>query len=272
MDEILKIGKSAWFSKGWHRLVAPRSPLIARVARQVAYHRRARGLTQDELAARLQLATRNLQRIEGAQQNVTLETLERVAAALQIDAGDLLLAEEGSLKGRQGVPLMVPSGAVGWEKVPILELNDAALFIQQAKQLQIRDFAMLSYPPPPSAFICQVDDHRMSPLIPPKAFCLFSAPPERVEPGMIVLWRLRQPGPEPTFSLQVRLVEAIDFDPLGFARVTLHTVVRDGANQVIDVNEPGKLQAVATFVSPLHVAGRLSSLGPGNWGHDLMRS
>jgi transcriptional regulator with XRE-family HTH domain len=62
---------------------------VLRVARRVAELRRAKGLTQDQLAEALGTATRNVQRIE-AGQNLTLFTIARIAAVLGVEPEGLV--------------------------------------------------------------------------------------------------------------------------------------------------------------------------------------
>jgi len=62
---------------------------VLRVTRRIAEVRRERGVTQEELAARLGMAVRGLQRIE-AGQNITLHTLARIASALDVRPDELL--------------------------------------------------------------------------------------------------------------------------------------------------------------------------------------
>lgn len=59
------------------------------VTRRIGEVRRAKGVTQEELAARLGMAVRGFQRIE-AGQNITLHTLARIANALKVEPGELL--------------------------------------------------------------------------------------------------------------------------------------------------------------------------------------
>lgn len=59
------------------------SEFVARVAKRIADTRVAAGMTQEALAARLDIATKNVQRLESGKQNLTLGTIERVAAALR---------------------------------------------------------------------------------------------------------------------------------------------------------------------------------------------
>jgi transcriptional regulator with XRE-family HTH domain len=48
------------------------------------------GLTQEEAAHRIRMATRHYQKLESAQLNVTLRTLVRVADAFQLEVKELL--------------------------------------------------------------------------------------------------------------------------------------------------------------------------------------
>ena len=71
--------------------------LVARVARRLAEVRRERGITQEELAERLDTAERNVRRIE-AGQNITLRTLSRIAVALGVHVVFDLAADDGAMK------------------------------------------------------------------------------------------------------------------------------------------------------------------------------
>ena len=64
---------------------------VLRVSRRIGQVRRAKGLTQDEMAEKLGTATRAFQRIE-AGQNLTLYTLARIAGVLGVRPDDLLAA------------------------------------------------------------------------------------------------------------------------------------------------------------------------------------
>ncbi len=60
-----------------------------RLAAQVRRLRAARGLTQEAAAAGAGLAARHFQKIEAAEVNATLDTLVRVATALDVDVSEL---------------------------------------------------------------------------------------------------------------------------------------------------------------------------------------
>jgi transcriptional regulator with XRE-family HTH domain len=63
---------------------------IARLALRLRALRQARGLTQAQLAAKAGLSREYLARLETARQDPTLTTLEKLAKALKVTAGDLL--------------------------------------------------------------------------------------------------------------------------------------------------------------------------------------
>lgn len=56
--------------------------------------RASHGLTQEKLAEKAELNPRHLQKIEVAAMNVTLETLESLGRALDVDPGELLAPSE----------------------------------------------------------------------------------------------------------------------------------------------------------------------------------
>ena len=56
----------------------------------VREHRRSLNVSQEELAMRIGADQAYVSRIETGQMNVTLETAEQIAAALNVDVGELL--------------------------------------------------------------------------------------------------------------------------------------------------------------------------------------
>jgi transcriptional regulator with XRE-family HTH domain len=62
---------------------------VKRVAKRIAEIRRAKGITQDEMAEKLRCATKNYQRIEYGQ-NLTIKTLTRIANLLDVTVTDLV--------------------------------------------------------------------------------------------------------------------------------------------------------------------------------------
>jgi transcriptional regulator with XRE-family HTH domain len=73
------------------------------VGRRVAELRKAKLLTQEQLAERLKVSTRYLQNIEGGRENLTLETMVTLGRKLGVDAADLLsepMSRKPASKGR----------------------------------------------------------------------------------------------------------------------------------------------------------------------------
>ena len=67
-----------------------------RIARCIRRLRLSRGLSQEALAQKSGLSPRHLQKLEAGQVNVTVESLSKVASALEVDISQLFLqvAEE----------------------------------------------------------------------------------------------------------------------------------------------------------------------------------
>lgn len=59
------------------------------LAEVIRTRRQQLGLTQEEAAHAMQLATRHYQKLEAGELNVTLKTLARVAQALGLEIGEL---------------------------------------------------------------------------------------------------------------------------------------------------------------------------------------
>lgn len=83
------IHRIGWLSiGGWNgqllAMASPRSAFVHRVARRISSVRVERGMTQEQLASRLEIATKNVQRLESGRQNLTLATIERIAGALDV--------------------------------------------------------------------------------------------------------------------------------------------------------------------------------------------
>jgi transcriptional regulator with XRE-family HTH domain len=81
----------------------PPEAFVIRVTRRIAEIRRARGMTQEEVAVALRTATRNVQRIE-AGQNLTLHTLARLAAVLGARPEELIIDDRPMSERRRRAP------------------------------------------------------------------------------------------------------------------------------------------------------------------------
>ncbi|HVZ87372.1 MAG TPA: helix-turn-helix transcriptional regulator [Polyangia bacterium] len=76
---------------------------MRRVAQRVAAVRREKGMTQETMAARLDCALKNYQRIESRDgQNLTIKTLARIANILGVTVTDLVPPPAG--RRRKALP------------------------------------------------------------------------------------------------------------------------------------------------------------------------
>lgn len=62
----------------------------ARLARNLQRIRRERGLTQEQLSGRTNIHQTYLSGIEGGKKNPTIDLIERLASALNVDISDLI--------------------------------------------------------------------------------------------------------------------------------------------------------------------------------------
>ena len=172
------------------------------VARRVSNARAARGVTQDVLAERLGTATRNLQRMESGRQNLTLGTLERIAAALDIDPRTLLPgASEGLLEASpDGRPPRV---------VPVVDLAAAAGLLRAPQTVSVTGWWIVDAPPGGTLFVARVEGDSLAPAVPSGSFALFEAPAGPVDTGAVVLWQVRTPeAPEDAGSYVLKRLGA----------------------------------------------------------------
>lgn len=70
------------------------SPLRARLGAVIRRHREAAGLSQDALADRASLHRTFIGTVERSESNLSLDTLERLARALEVSVGDLVQEAE----------------------------------------------------------------------------------------------------------------------------------------------------------------------------------
>lgn len=182
-------------------MASPRSAFVHRIARRIASVRVERGMTQEQLASRLEIATKNVQRLESGRQNLTLATIERIAGALGVAPetffGAVQVVEGKPLAG--GVEVRAPGGnaAKASRKSERARTEDAAS--TELAEVSARGFKVLS---------ANESDRRTTPMVPlvslraaagrPKGG---ARAPERL--GWIALDRTTAP-PEGQFVAQVR--------------------------------------------------------------------
>lgn len=171
--------------------------LILRVARAIAERRLELGLSQGVLASRLNLALKNLQRIERGGQNLTLATLDRIATALET-APEALIHKLPPITSASGnvVAILRAAGyqaragtSIGRRAataVPITSLRAAAARASSSSRpidtlgwLKLPSSATVDREAP---FVARIEGTSMDPRVPRGAICLFAAagsPPYR---------------------------------------------------------------------------------------------
>ncbi len=192
--------------------------LIERVGRRIGEVRAACGLTQEQLAAALGIATKNLQRLESGQQNLTLTSLARVAHQLGVDPRDLLAApnpvrparttaRSGWLSGLKeaGVTLVDESVAGG---VPVTTFREAAGALSSGEPVAsaARAWGTLSERRSrlePGAFVARAVGSSMEPRILDGAWCVFRAPASSAGRGELALVAWTDEGADgPTHAIR----------------------------------------------------------------------
>ena len=64
--------------------------LVTTVAKRVGQHRKRRGMSQEELAAKAEISRGYLARVETARHEPSLSMLEKIARALRVTVADLV--------------------------------------------------------------------------------------------------------------------------------------------------------------------------------------
>ena len=176
--------------------MAPASTVLQRrLAARLAQLRNACGLTQEDLAGRLGIAVRNLQRMESGRQNLTLQTIEKVARALALDL-DVVVPIAEDRPSRVPVSLfVVPPLAEGRppRPVPILTLEAAAGYARTGRAHESLGWTLIGRPVDGRAFVAQVAGRSMEPLIPDRSWSLFRSADD-VAVGTIGLFEIRRTG------------------------------------------------------------------------------
>jgi transcriptional regulator with XRE-family HTH domain len=195
--------------------------LIERVGRRIGEVRAAAGITQEALATALGIATKNLQRLEGGRQNLTLVSIARVARELGVDARDLLAVsgpkrlERARSSRAWAVGLeavgVTPSVSPSPNAVPITTLHAAATALAAQEPIDVAARAWAPLPdrkgkPEAGSFIARVQGSAMDPRIPDGAWCVFRAPATAKGAGEIALVALHHDESNTPCCL-VRVVE-----------------------------------------------------------------
>ncbi len=144
------------------------------------------GLTQEELADRLGIAVKNLQRIESGRQNLTLRTVARICRAAGVDAEHVLAPLVDPRVFHLGSAMLSSSASSPPRAVPLFRLAGAAAYAKSGARTDVVGWALVGQPVDERHFIAHVDGDAMAPEIPPGSWNLFRAVKRAVR-GRVVL-------------------------------------------------------------------------------------
>ena len=202
-------------------------------------------MTQEQLATKLGMATRNLQRIESGTQNLTLQTIERVANAIGVDVANVIPIVEDRPKGTP-FALVVAGPADGSppHPVPLLSLEAAAGYAKTGRVPSAIGWTLIAHRSGERAFVSQITGRSMEPLIPDRSWSLFRRA-DIVAVGNIGLFQVRAAGdPDDAGSYVVkRLVEKRRH------RIVLGSANREFGPQAYD--DTSDIRAVAEWIAVL---------------------
>jgi transcriptional regulator with XRE-family HTH domain len=205
----------------------PPDDLQQLVAARLAVLRKRQGLTQDDAAQRLGIALRNYQRMESGRQNLTLQTIEKVARALGVPAHDVLAIPQDRVSSTLHIVPAHDDDAP--HAVPVFDLDAAAGYARSGRTAGALGWTLLPTPAPDErCFVAQVTGASMEPLIPSGSWCLFCAV-DAVHDGQVALFELGgRARPDDGGSYVVKRLRR-DHD-----RTALHSVNRTFAPVPVD--------------------------------------
>ena len=173
-----------------------RHDLQIAVARRLSALRQARGMTQEGVANRLNIASQNIQRIESGRQNLTLQTVERVAGAIGVAVEEVLQVAAGAGSrprfldlDRAGVLRANPRPPV---PLPVFRIVDAARFARGATTTPL-GWLVLADDVEAGCFVTRVEGGAMEPRLPDGSWHLFRPLRQAAAARSIVLVELGGP-------------------------------------------------------------------------------
>ena len=188
-------------------------PFVRAVARRIAALRQELGLTQEELASKLGIAHKNVQRLESGRQNLTLQTLARVAKVLEVTPAALMASPPAPVSRDTAVPFVRALGpSRHGDAVPLLSLRPAAGAFGSAEFAEIEEWVVPVTQSPAGAgsFVAQIAGTSMEPSIPENSYVLFRTPVRGPLTGRTLLVELRDVDPEAAGRYVVKRVGTID--------------------------------------------------------------
>lgn len=243
------------------------NPLQRLVGRRVAEARRARSLTQDQLATHLGVGTKYLQRIERGAENLTLATLERLADVLEVPAASLLGSSspedcespKRARSARSAEHRAAPLRIVGEDAsrapgaVPLVSLRTAAGMLGCPKLVDVAAWVVPATRRPieREMFVAPVDGSSAEPDIPSGSYCLFRIT-HVPQAGTIMLVqhpRIEDPDTGGTFAL--KRVAAVREPGETRKRLVLEPINPASPGVAIEARDAQNLRIVAVLLEVL---------------------
>lgn len=222
-----------------------RTELQRRVGQRIAEARRARGLTQEALSLRLKQDPRALQHIEAGEQNLTLQSLEKIARALALPVDELLGASLGS------APMLRATDDTRPRIVPVVDLAAAAGVLRDERSVRCIGYTVVDDFGSERGFVARVEGRSMEPTVPAGHFSLFRAPPRDLERGRVLLLQHRARGaPDEGGSYLLKRVARIEHKK-GVVRVELVGDNKRSRPVVVEIRDDDQLIAIAEWVRTL---------------------
>ena len=256
-------------------MVRPPLPadFVRRVARRIASARTVRGMTQEALATALNTATKNVQRLESGGQNLTLRTIERVAAALGQPPESLCagpsshtsepprtspsfaspltrLQAEGYVVGAHGT--RKPAGAV---VVTTIAAAAGSLASRGSARASTLGWVRVPQARGVGWFVARVTGESMTPSVRDGSLCLFRPAVGSLPLGRIVLVEHRGVvDSELGGPYVLKRLARVEHRPGGKIRVTLASDNPEFPPLVVSFEDPDELRVVAELVQVLVAA------------------
>lgn len=247
--------------------------LVARVARAIAAARRARGLSQEGLAALLGIAVKNVQRIESGKQNLSLATLERIASALQVEPASLMAAKERAVEVSRVPSALSRLEAAGYRvrsatargrrphtAVPVMTVRAAAGTLSgEARAVEILGWVVLprSAASPEGQFVAEVHGRSMEPRLYDGALALFGPPPSPpFGDRLLLVAHEALHDPELGGPYAIKRVKPGKPSRTGRQRITLASINRAFPPITVDTSAGDELRVIAELVRVLVPGGR----------------
>lgn len=232
------------------------------VARRIAEVRRLAGITQEALAEQLGIALKNVQRIESGRQNLTLQTLARVATALGVAPPSLIA--DVSAKAPQLGPRAARAPRAPFTRVadgarsgamPLMTLRAACGAFGDGDEVEVAEWVVPNTRRrigQATGFVAQVTGTSMEPLIPDGAFVLFRAPVRGPLVGRVLLVQMRDASdPETGGAYIVKRIADIRRTRGGASRVRLVSENPEHKPLTLTLDDSADVRFVAEVVDVL---------------------